>query len=102
MQHPCNPLAEYLAARESELSVSGFSFQDLQSQLSLIRGRRIPDRTLYFWLSRVGIERDEDGYYSDEDLEILKALAQWLKRPNAKIDRFIIRLHHFRSQNHAD
>jgi DNA-binding transcriptional MerR regulator len=81
--------------------IDGLTLEDLRQQVEAVRGRSLPPRTLYFWLEKLCIERDAEGYYSKEDADILKALAHWLKRPGAKIKPFKQRLQHYRSQHYA-
>ena len=62
------------------------TFEDLRQELERIRGT-MPSRTLYHWLSRMDIIPNSEGFYTLEDLELLKRLHRFLKRvPN--IDKF--------------
>lgn len=45
----------------------------------------MPRRTLYHWLSTLGIYTNLEGYYEASDLEILKQLNRYLKQtPNIR------------------
>jgi len=81
--------------------IDGLTLEDLRQRAEQVRGRSLPRRTLYFWLDKLCVERDSDGYFTEEDAEILQALAMWLKRPNAKIETFKQRLQIYRSQRNA-
>ncbi|GAB4378540.1 MAG: hypothetical protein Kow00121_30640 [Elainellaceae cyanobacterium] len=48
-----------------------YDFEDLRYELGRENGEVCP-RTLYYWLSSIGIERNAMGFYEEEDLEILK------------------------------
>ncbi len=66
----------------------GITFEQLRVQAEKVRMRRLPPRTLQHWLSKLGIERDINGQYSDEDAEIIKALVRWLRHPRHTIEQF--------------
>lgn len=71
---------------QSPQVLTEYTFEDLRLELQRIRGR-MPPRTLYFWISRLGIIPNDRGFYEASDLEILKRLNRFLKRvPN--IDKF--------------
>lgn len=80
------------------LSPNEYEFDDLQYELSLDLGRSLSDRTLRYWLKGIGIERNDLGFYDQEDLQILRL---WLElKPQLKtIDRFKNYLR--RTRNHA-
>lgn len=57
----------------------GYTFDDLQAELARVRERGMPRTTLYGWIRRLKITPDIDGLYTQEDLEVLKALNRFLK-----------------------
>ncbi len=57
-----------------------YSLQELCWELSKVRGRKVPKRTLRHWLSGLCIEPNEYGMYTDQDLQILTRLVLFLKR----------------------
>lgn len=68
--------------------IQGFTFDQVRSEVERVRRRRLPPRTLQHWLSYLPISRDDNGCYSDEDVEILKDLCRWLRKPGNKIENF--------------
>jgi hypothetical protein len=68
--------------------ISGLTFEQLRAEVEKTRMRRLPPRTLQHWLSKLGIERDIHGQFSEEDAEIIKALIRWLRHPAHTIDQF--------------
>jgi len=62
------------------LETSLYTFREVQITLARYKGGIIPPSTLRRWISRLGIEADEFGCYSREDLTILARLILWLKR----------------------
>lgn len=72
--------------------ISGLTFEQLRTQAEKVRMRRLPPRTLQHWLQKLGIERDINGQFSDEDAEIVKALVRWLRHPAHTIDEFVNQL----------
>ncbi len=89
MQVPGNFLCE----------VDGITFEHLRQSVEAVRGRTLPSRTLYYWLNKLAIERDAEGFYSSEDIEVLTALVQWLALPHTTIATFIIRLQKWRNSH---
>jgi len=65
----------------------GHTLQELSWRLSRTRGRRVPKRTLQWWLSQLCIEPNEYGLYDDRDLAILVSLVLFLKRSRS-IEKF--------------
>lgn len=57
-----------------------YSLPELRWQLSRVRGKRVPERTLRWWLQELCIEPNEVGMYSITDLQILARLVLFLKR----------------------
>jgi len=62
------------------------SFEDLRQELERVRGT-MPKRTLYHWIAKLGIIPAISGYYTPEDLEILKRLNRFLQR-TPSIEKF--------------
>ena len=79
--------------------VDGLTFECLRQKLETERGKALPARTLYYWLDKLGIERDPEGFFHQEDAEILTALVRWLSLPHTTIATFIARLQKWRSTN---
>ena len=59
---------------------NGYTFQDLQGELSRIRGSEMPPSTLYYWLRKLRILPGKDGLYTTDDLDVLKDLNRFLQR----------------------
>ncbi|MBF2029216.1 MAG: hypothetical protein IGS48_21055 [Oscillatoriales cyanobacterium C42_A2020_001] len=57
-----------------------YSLAELRWQLSRVRGKRVPARTLRWWLRELYIEPNEFGMYATEDLKVLTRLVVFLKR----------------------
>ncbi len=57
-----------------------YTFEDLQRELARIRDRGMPRSTLYYWLEKLRILPGLDGYYTEDDLDVLKDLNRFLKR----------------------
>jgi len=57
-----------------------YSLVELRWQVSRVRGKRVPEHTLRWWLRELCIEPNEFGMYADEDLNILTRLVLFLKR----------------------
>ncbi len=57
-----------------------YSLTELRWQLSRVRGKRVPARTLRWWLQELCIEPNEYGMYSMADLQVLTRLVLFLKR----------------------
>jgi hypothetical protein len=62
------------------LQPPGYSLKELAWRLSRVRGRRVPDRTLRWWLEQLHIEPNKYGLYEDNDLVVLTSLVLFLKR----------------------
>jgi len=72
--------AQVLQASTEVLETSLYTFREVQITLAKHKGSIIPPSTLRRWISQIGIEPDEFGCYSREDLTILARLIFWLKR----------------------
>lgn len=72
--------ARVLQASIEVLETSLYTFKEVQITLAKHKGGIIPPSTLRRWISQIGIEPDEFGCYSREDLTILARLIFWLKR----------------------
>ena len=57
-----------------------YTFEELQSELARVRDGGMPKSTLYNWIKRLKILPNESGYYTQDDLDILKDLNRFLKR----------------------
>lgn len=62
------------------LQSPGHSLKELAWRLSRVRGRKVPDRTLRWWIEQLHIEPNEYGLYDDSDLAVLISLVLFLKR----------------------
>ncbi len=62
------------------LETQGYSLTDLRWQLSRGRGRKVPERTLRWWLQELCIEPNEFGLYAVTDLQVLTRLVLFLRR----------------------
>ena len=62
------------------LEAQWYSLTELRWQLSRVRGRKVPERTLRWWLQELCIEPNEYGMYSVADLQVLTRLVLFLKR----------------------
>lgn len=78
---------QYTAINEIQI-LDGLSFDRLREEAEKTRMRRLPPRTLQHWLMCLGIERDINGQFSEEDLEIIRMLIKWLRRPGNTIEGF--------------
>lgn len=58
----------------------GHSLPELAWRLSIVRGKRVPDRTLRWWIQELCLEVNEWGLYEDSDLALLTSLVVFLKR----------------------
>jgi len=54
--------------------------KDLRIALSGVRGKPVPDRTLRYWRSQLGISPDSMGFYQQSQLEVLIGLVKALKQ----------------------
>ena len=62
------------------LQPPGYSLKELAWRLSKVRGKKVPDRTLRWWIEQLHIEPNEYGLYDDSDLAVLTSLVLFLKR----------------------
>ncbi len=62
------------------LQPTGYSLKELAWRLSKVRGRKVPDRTLRWWIEQLHIEPNDYGLYDDNDLAVLTSLVLFLKR----------------------
>lgn len=62
------------------LETSLYTFREVQIALAPYKGSIIPPSTLRRWIAQLGMEADEFGCYSTDDLIILARLIFWLKR----------------------
>jgi len=67
------------SAMQTVIVIQELSFESLRQELERERGA-MPSRTLYSWISKMGIIRNSEGFYTSEDLELLKRLYRFLKR----------------------
>jgi len=75
---------------QTVIVIQELSFEDLRQGLERERGA-MPSRTLYSWIGKMGIIQNSYGFYTSEDLEILKRLSHFLKRvPNINKFRKVI------------
>lgn len=54
--------------------------KDLRLALSDVRGKPVPDRTLRYWRSQLGIKPDSMGFYQQSELEALIGLVKALNQ----------------------
>lgn len=54
--------------------------KDLRNILEQVRGKSVPERTLRFWRSQLGISPNSVGFYEQEDLDALIGLVNALNR----------------------
>ncbi len=54
--------------------------RDLRIVLSEVRGKPVPDRTLRYWRSQLGIQPDEMGFYQQSQLDVLIGLVKALNQ----------------------
>jgi hypothetical protein len=71
---------QVLQASMDVLETSLYTFREVQLALAKYKGNIIPPSTLRRWIAQMGIEADEFGCYSKEDLTILARLIFWLRR----------------------
>lgn len=62
------------------IQANGHSLQELAWRLSTVRRRKVPIRTLRWWIEQLHIEPNEYGLYDDSDLAVLISLVLFLKR----------------------
>jgi DNA-binding transcriptional MerR regulator len=72
--------AQVLQTSMEVLETSLYTFREVQITLAKYKGDIVPASTLRRWISQIGIEPDEFGCYSREDLTILARLIFWLRR----------------------
>lgn len=100
LQRLCNNQATTMRLLSNVLcQIDGITFEHLRQTVETARGRTLPARTLYYWLGKLAIERDTEGFYSQEDIEVLIALVKWLELPHTKIATFITRLQKWRNSH---
>jgi hypothetical protein len=62
------------------IQAHGHTLQELAWRLSTVRRKRVPIRTLRWWIEQLHIEPNEYGLYDDSDLAVLISLVLFLKR----------------------
>ena len=62
------------------IETQSYSLAELRWHLSRVRGKRVPERTLRWWLQELCIESNEFGMYFTDDLQVLTRLILFLKR----------------------
>ena len=62
------------------IQANGHSLQELAWRLSTVRRKRVPIRTLRWWIEQLHMEPNEYGLYDDSDLAVLISLVLFLKR----------------------
>jgi len=62
------------------IQANGHSLQELAWRLSTVRRKRVPIRTLRWWIEQLHMEPNDYGLYDDSDLAILISLVLFLKR----------------------
>jgi len=71
----------------------GYTKRELELRLRYSRQcKRMPRRTLDRWMKALCMIPDEDGLYTESDLEILQALANWTDR-GLRIEKFVKKVH---------
>lgn len=65
-----------------------YTAKNLQDKLQKVRGRPVPIDTLKYWRHQLGISPDSSKLYTQEDLEVLRALVRWLEA-GGKIPQFV-------------
>jgi DNA-binding transcriptional MerR regulator len=76
-----------------------YTAKNLQEKLAKVRGRSVPPDTLKRWRHQLGIEPEPGRLYSQEDLEILRALVRWLQA-GGNIPQFVNLLKQRMKHNH--
>lgn len=65
----------------SEAIQPGYTSSELRWRLAKVRGRKLPYRTLKYWIDQLGMTPDPDtGLYTEDDLNLLRRLVLALKR----------------------
>jgi len=62
------------------IQANGHTLQELAWRLSTVRRKRVPIRTLRWWIEQLHIEPNAYGLYDDGDLAVLINLVLFLKR----------------------
>jgi len=62
------------------IQAHGHTLQELAWRLSTVRRKRVPIRTLRWWIEQLHIEPNAYGLYDDSDLAVLISLVLFLKR----------------------
>lgn len=62
------------------IQANGHTLQELAWRLSTVRRKRVPIRTLRWWIEQLHMEPNEYGLYDDSDLAVLISLVLFLKR----------------------
>jgi hypothetical protein len=62
------------------IQANGHSLQELAWRLSTVRRKRVPIRTLRWWIEQLHMEPNAYGLYDDSDLAVLISLVLFLKR----------------------
>jgi hypothetical protein len=57
-----------------------YSFEDLRGELSRVRPKGMPKSTLYNWLRELKLIPNSNGYYEQDDLDVLTKMSQFLTR----------------------
>jgi len=78
------------------LSEFEYEFEDLRYELSLDMAQPLPKRTLWYWLEKLHIYKDSNGFYHYSDLEILRAWVQ-----NRSKFKTFKRFNNWRMKNYA-
>lgn len=68
--------------------VIGSGYTKAEIELHVPRSRRTIDR----WMKALGMIPDDDGFYTYDDLIILKSLSNWTDR-GLKIEKFTRKVH---------
>ncbi|MBW4693785.1 MAG: hypothetical protein KME27_18730 [Lyngbya sp. HA4199-MV5] len=74
------------------IQANGHTLQELAWRLSTVRRKRVPIRTLRWWIEQLHMEPNEYGLYDDSDLAVLISLVLFLKccRSIAKFKTLLI------------
>lgn len=62
------------------IQANGHTLQELAWRLSTVRRKKVPLRTLRWWMEQIHIEPNDYGLYDDSDLAVLISLVLFLKR----------------------
>jgi len=62
------------------IQAQGHTLPEMAWRLSRVRGKRVPDRTLRWWISELCLEPNPLGLFEDSDLAVLTSLVLFLKR----------------------